>query len=123
MFSSIIKKFIGSKNERELKKLWPIVATVRTAEKLDALRLLTREDLPKKTEELRARVQAGATLESLLPEAFVVVIRACELLVGETMEMGKQVFTWNMIPFDVQILGGAVLHRGGIAEMKTGRKG
>ena len=115
-----INKLLGDPNEKELKKLWPIVRLVRDKEKDPAIRALTRETLPAKTDELKARVAAGESLDDLLPEAFAVAIRACELLVGHTTEIGKQTFTWNMVPFDVQILGGAVLHRGGISEMKTG---
>ncbi len=115
-----LNRLLGDPNEKELKKLWPIVRAVREKEKEPAIRALTRETLPAKTEELKARVAAGASLDDLLPEAFAIVLRACELLQGTTLEVGKQTFTWNMIPFDVQLLGGAVLHRGGIAEMKTG---
>ena len=115
-----INKLLGDPNEKELKKLWPIVRAVREAEKAPDIRALTRETLPAKTEELKAKVAAGASLDSLLSEAFAVVVRACELIQGETLGIGSQTLTWNMIPFDVQLLGGAVLHRGGIAEMKTG---
>jgi preprotein translocase subunit SecA len=115
-----INKLLGDPNEKELKKLWPIVRAVREAEKAADIRALTRETLPAKTEELKAKIAAGATLDEILPEAFAVVVRACELLQGETLGIGNQTLTWNMIPFDVQLLGGAVLHRGGIAEMKTG---
>ena len=115
-----INKLLGDPNEKELKKLWPVVAAVRAKEKDPAIRALTLEALPAKTEEMKNRVAAGESLDDLLPEAFAVAVRACELLVGHTTEIGKQTFTWNMVPFDVQILGGAVLHRGGISEMKTG---
>lgn len=115
-----INKLLGDPNEKELKKLWPIVRAVREAEKAADIRALTRETLPAKTEELKAKIAAGATLDDVLPEAFAVVVRACELIQGETLGIGTQTLTWNMIPFDVQLLGGAVLHRGGIAEMKTG---
>ncbi len=115
-----INRLLGDPNEKELKKLRPVVPQVRAIQQRVDIRALTRESLPAKTEELKKRVSAGETLDDLLPEAFAVAIRACELLVGETMEMGKQTLTWNMVPFDVQIMGGAVLHRRGIAEMKTG---
>lgn len=115
-----LNRLLGDPNERELKKLWPIVRKVREAGQRPDIRALTREDLPKKTQEFRDRISAGETTDDLLPEAFAVACRACELLVGEKMHIGRQEFTWNMIPFDVQVLGGIVLHRGGIAEMKTG---
>ena len=115
-----INKLLGDPNEKELKKLWPVVRQVREAEKVADIRALTRETLPAKTEELKKKIADGASLNDLLPEAFAVVVRACELLQGETLGIGSQTLTWNMVPFDVQLLGGAVLHRGAIAEMKTG---
>ncbi|QXD14492.1 preprotein translocase subunit SecA [Rhodocaloribacter litoris] len=59
-------------------------------------------------------------LEELLPEAFAVVKEACRRMVGKTWEAGGQTITWDMVPYDVQLLGGIVLHQGNIAEMKTG---
>jgi preprotein translocase subunit SecA len=123
-----LNKILGDPNKKQLKRLWPIVAQVREAEKDPAIQALTLEALPGKTQEMRdrikVRVDAGEdtqkVLNDFLPEAFAVGIRACELLQGKTMMIGKQEFTWNMVPFDVQILGGAALHRGAIAEMKTG---
>ncbi len=116
----VLTKILGDPNEKELKRLWPVVRQVREFEKRPEIQSLTREDLPKKTEELKAKVAAGMSLDEILPEAFAVVLKACDLLQGETMEIGKQTFTWNMRPYDVQILGGTALHRGMIAEMKTG---
>lgn len=119
-FIDQLNKLLGDPNERELKKLRPVVGKVRAIQQSAEIQALKREDLPKKTEELKAKVAAGTSLDDLLPEAFAVLIRACELLQGETMTIGKQEFTWNMVPFDVQIIGGAALHKGSIAEMKTG---
>jgi len=113
-----LNRLLGDPNEKELKKYRPFVPKVRKWQQEFAH--LTKEDLPKKTEEFKGRIAAGETVEDLLPEAFGLVIRACELLQGEKMVMGRQEFLWNMVPFDVQILGGAVLHKGNIAEMKTG---
>jgi len=115
-----LNRLLGDPNVKVVKRLWPEVKVVRDFAARPEIRALTREDLPKKTQELKERVAAGATLDSILPEAFAVHIRACELLQGEKMTMGRQEFEWNMVPFDVQIMGGIVLHRGNIAEMKTG---
>ena len=115
-----LNKLLGDPNEKELKKLWPYVRQIREREKQSDIQALTRETLPQKTEELKAKVKAGATLDDILPEAFAVACRACELLQGETATLGRQEFFWNMIPFDVQLLGGVALHKGMIAEMKTG---
>ncbi len=115
-----LNKLLGDPNKKELKKLAPVVRQVRDAAAKADIRALTITDLPKKTEEFKARVAAGESLDSILPEAFAVAIRGCELLVGKEMQIGQQVFRWDMIPFDVQILGGAALHKGCIAEMRTG---
>lgn len=119
-FLDSLNKLLGDPNEKELKKLRPVIKQVREAAAQPDIRALTRADLPKKTEELKAKIAAGMTLDEILPEAFAVHIRACELLQGEKATLGRQEFEWNMVPFDVQILGGAALHKGCIAEMKTG---
>ncbi|NOS67486.1 MAG: preprotein translocase subunit SecA [Candidatus Peribacteraceae bacterium] len=129
-FLDTLNKLLGDPNEKELKRLRPMIATVRQAEKDPAIRALTLADLPKKTAELKSRIQSEIAagkdvqkvLNDILPEAFAVAIRACELLKesGAKIQMGKQEFGWDMIPFDVQILGGVALHRGNIAEMRTG---
>ena len=105
MFSSLIKKFIGSKNERELKKLWPIVDKINSLEA--SVSSLSDEQLAKKTEEYKERCSKGESLDSLLPEAFAVCREASKRVLG-------------MRHFDVQLIGGMVLHSGKIAEMKTG---
>src|SRR5512133_566859 len=105
MFSSIIKKFIGSKNERELKKLWPIVAKINALE--SSVAALSDEQLREKTFQFKERCAKGEALDALLPEAFAV----CR-------EAGKRAL--GMRHFDVQLIGGMVLHSGKISEMKTG---
>ncbi len=121
-FFDVLNKILGDPNEKELRKLRPLVKQVRKAGEDPAIRALTLEGLPKKTQEFRDRIIKGETTDDLLPEAFAVAIRACELLKesGKKMQMGNQEFSWDMVPFDVQILGGIVLHRGCISEMKTG---
>ncbi|OFW09933.1 MAG: preprotein translocase subunit SecA [Acidobacteria bacterium RIFCSPLOWO2_02_FULL_67_36] len=102
---TVLAKVIGTQNERDLKRLRPIVAAIndRDAE----TRVLSDEQLREKTPAFRQRLAAGETLDDLLPEAFAVV-----------REAGRR--TLNMRHFDVQLIGGVVLHRGKIAEMKTG---
>ena len=124
----LLNKLLGDPNVRELKKLAPAVKKVKEAQKLDEIVNLKLEDVPKKTEEFRARVRdrvkdgedSEKVLNELLPEAFAVVVRTCELIKGKNVKLGKQEFVWDMVPYDVQILGGAVLHQGNITEMKTG---
>ncbi|MSO49572.1 MAG: preprotein translocase subunit SecA [Acidobacteria bacterium] len=105
MINTLLGKIIGTQNERELKRLWPLVATVNTLEA--PLASLSDSELRAKTETFKARLTQGESLDDLLPEAFAVV-----------REGGRRVL--NMRHFDVQLIGGMVLHGGRIAEMKTG---
>lgn len=81
---------------------------------------LTDQEIQDKTNEFKQRIQDGASLDSLLPEAFAVVKQACKRLVGTICKVKGQELTWNMVPYDVQFIGGIILHQGKIAEMKTG---
>ena len=105
MLGQLLAKVIGTQNERELKRLRPLVSAINALE--PGIRPLTDEQLRGKTAEFRQRVAAGEALGDLLPEAFAVV-----------REAGRRVL--NMRHFDVQLIGGMVLHSGRIAEMKTG---
>src|SRR6186997_2072238 len=105
MIGQLLAKVIGTQNEREIKRLRPRVAEINALE--PAIQALTDEQLRAKTAEFRERVAKGETLDDLLPEAFAVV-----------REAGRRVL--NMRHFDVQLIGGYVLHQGKIAEMKTG---
>jgi preprotein translocase subunit SecA len=105
MLGRIVKGLFGSKNERELKRLDPLVQQINELE--PGLQALSDEELRAKTDEFRARFAGGETLEDLLPEAFAVVRETSVRVLG-------------MRHFDVQLIGGVVLHQGKIAEMKTG---
>jgi preprotein translocase subunit SecA len=105
LLDKLLAKVIGTQNERELKRLAPIVAAISAKE--PDTQLLSDEELRARTAEFRLRFEQGETLDDLLPEAFAVV-----------REAGRR--TLNMRHFDVQLIGGIVLHRGKIAEMKTG---
>ncbi|MGB7218477.1 MAG: preprotein translocase subunit SecA, partial [Vicinamibacterales bacterium] len=105
LLDTILAKVFGTQNERELKRLRPIVGDVGALE--PALQVLSDEQLKAKTVEFRERLKGGQSIDDLLVEAFAVV-----------REAGRR--TLNMRHFDVQLIGGAVLHRGRIAEMKTG---
>jgi preprotein translocase subunit SecA len=118
MVSWILKKFLGSKNQREVKRIWPIVHRVNEFEA--EYQKLSEEQLRAKTDEFRKRLADGATLDDILPEAFAAVKNACRRLVGKEWPVRGQPYKWDMIPFDVQILGGIALHQGRIAEMATG---
>ncbi|WAF87061.1 preprotein translocase subunit SecA [Metapseudomonas otitidis] len=105
MFAPLLKKLFGSKNEREVKRMTKAVQAINALE--EQMVALSDEQLRAKTEEFKARVAKGETLDQILPEAFAVV-----------REAGKRVM--GMRHFDVQLIGGMTLHEGKIAEMRTG---
>ncbi|MDX2227380.1 MAG: preprotein translocase subunit SecA [Verrucomicrobiae bacterium] len=120
MLQWILKKIVGTKNQREVSKLWPRVQTINDFE--TAFQSLSEEALKAKTAEFRARYEKGETLDALLPEAFAVVKNACRRLTEAKTVASVRGYerVWNMIPFDVQLIGGMVLHSGRISEMATG---
>lgn len=105
MIASLIKKIVGTKNEREMKRIRPIVERVSSLE--ERYRGLTDDELRNQTHMFKERIEKGEDLDSILPEAYAVVREAAKR-------------TINMRHFDVQIIGGIVLHEGKIAEMATG---
>src|SRR4029453_6930620 len=104
---TLLAKVIGTANDRELKRIRPLVAEINSKEA--EIQRLSDDALRAKTAEFRERLGGGGgtTIDDLIPEAFAVV-----------REAGRRVL--NMRHFDVQLIGGIVLHRGKIAEMKTG---
>jgi preprotein translocase subunit SecA len=119
MIHKLINKILGDQNEKELKKIWPVVHKINKIEE-EYQQTLQENDILKKTEEFKNRLQKGETVNDLLPEAFALVKFACRKLVGKKWDVRGHEITWDIIPFDVQILGGIVLHQGKIAEMRTG---
>ena len=117
---NLLKALFGTRNDRELKKLWPIVHEINRIEAEYQAKNFADEDYPKMTESFKERVRNGESLDSILPEAYALVKNACRHLVGTTEDVCGHVLTWNMIPFDVQLIGGIVLHQGKISEMQTG---
>ncbi|MDO5473600.1 MAG: preprotein translocase subunit SecA [Phascolarctobacterium sp.] len=105
LLDSILKKIFGDPNEKELKQIRVIVDKINSLEK--SMESLSSANLAAKTSEFKVRLQKGETLDDLLPEAFAVVREASRRVTG-------------MRHFDVQMIGGVVLHRGKIAEMRTG---
>ncbi len=105
MFAPLLKKIFGSKNDREVKRMQKAVQAVSVLE--EQMIALSDEQLRGKTEEFKARIAKGETLDQLMPEAFAVA-----------REAGKRVM--GMRHFDVQLIGGMTLHEGKIAEMRTG---
>src|SRR4030066_1303987 len=105
MIGTLLGKVFGTKNEREMKRVWPMVEQVNSME--TQMTGLSDEQLREKTEEFRKKLEAGTSLDNILPEAFAVV-----------REVSRR--RLRMRHFDVPILGGIILHEGKIAEMKTG---
>ena len=105
MISRIIAKIVGSNNERQLKKMLPIIEQINAFE--PSIQSLTDEQLAHKAVEFRSQLAAGKHLDTILPEAFAVVREASFRTLGQRH-------------FDVQLMGGIVLHQGKISEMKTG---
>src|SRR4029453_1665897 len=105
MIQTILAKIVGTQNERDLKKLRPIVGQVGAFE--PTIAALSDDQLRGKTAEFRARLANGEALDDLLPEAFAVV-----------REAGRRLLQRRH--YDVQLIGGMVLHSGTLAEMKTG---
>jgi preprotein translocase subunit SecA len=118
MFKFLMEKIIGSRNDREIKKLWPIVEKINKI--YETYHSLKDEDLIKKTEEFEKRIRDGEDPFEILPEAFALVKEATRRLCGKKWEVTGHMWEWDMIPFDVQLLGAIVLFQGKIAEMKTG---
>jgi len=114
----LVKKIVGTKNDRDIKKLSPLVEEIKQIE--EGLHSLTEEQLQAKTAEFRKRVADGESLDDILPEAFAVVKNACRRLKGKTFDICGNDQEWVEVHYDVQLLGGIALHKGTITEMATG---
>ncbi|HID10417.1 MAG TPA: preprotein translocase subunit SecA, partial [Candidatus Latescibacteria bacterium] len=143
MLSKVLTKVFGSKYERDIKRLRPIVAQIN--ELYEQFHSLSDEQMREKTRSFMARIEEERgqirwemegedpeevekavkrrqeeTLDEILPEAYALVKEACRRLVGQKWEVRGREMSWDMIPYDVQIMGAIVLHEGKIAEMATG---
>src|SRR5437773_1623754 len=125
MISFIVKKFIGSKNEREVRRVRPLVAQINVLEA--ELQKLPEEALREKTakwkdelSKIEDKQELARRLTEILPEAFAVVKNGCRRLCGQEITVRSHPLKWEMVPFDVQLIGGYGLHSGRIAEMATG---
>jgi len=140
---SIFTKLFGTKHGRDIKKIMPIIEEIN--QYYEEYRSLTDEELKSKTDEFKQRIEKKRdevknsnpecedeeleelireaeddVLDEILPEAFAAVKEVCRRLMGKTWEVCGQKIEWDMIPFDVQLVGAIVLHQGKIAEMATG---
>ncbi|MDP6966750.1 MAG: preprotein translocase subunit SecA, partial [Candidatus Marinimicrobia bacterium] len=145
MAGGLLKNMFGSKSEREIKNLFPIVDGINTI--YESLSSKSDEELVARTHQFQAQIREKSeeaeevgkaeglveeqldkhvfnaeqeVLETILPEAFAMVKEICRRMMGESWKIVGQPITWEMIPYDVQLIGAVVLHRGKVTEMKTG---
>src|ERR1700676_3961695 len=125
MVSWILRKVLGSKNQREVKRIRPLTEKINRLEQ--EFQALTEDQLREKTAQWKKDLaniddpdELNRRLFEILPDAFALVKNAARRLCGKTILVCDQQIVWNMIHFDVQLIGGIVLHEGKIAEMATG---
>jgi len=114
----LLAKIFGSRQQRDMRRYAPRLSGIH--QHSAGLEALSDEELRGKTDEFRKRLAEGETLADLLDEAYAVVKEACRRLVGRSWDVAGQTVSWEMVPYDVQLVGGMVLHEGRIAEMATG---
>lgn len=113
-----LKKIFGTAQERLVKKYFKIVPSINAWEQ--KYQSLTDDELRAKTVEFKKRYQQGESLDALLPEAYAAVKNACRRLCGVEVHVFGYDQKWDMVPYDVQLVGGIAMHYGSIAEMQTG---
>ncbi|OGS34219.1 MAG: preprotein translocase subunit SecA [Elusimicrobia bacterium RIFOXYB2_FULL_49_7] len=118
MITRLLTAIFGSKHDRFVKNVKPLVEEINRH--FDSYSSLTDEQLREKTAAFKARIEQGETLDQLLPEAFGVAKEACRRMCGKSWKVVGQEVGWEMVPYDVQLMGGIALHQGKIAEMATG---
>ena len=115
---SLLKKVFGTAQSRQVKKYFKIVEKINTVE--EEFQKLSDDELKAKTQELRQRAEDGQSMDELLVEAYAVVKNTCRRLVGSEIHVSGYNQKWDMIPYDVQLVGAISMHYGSIAEMQTG---
>ncbi len=119
MLRRILSKIIGDPNEKFIKSLQSTVDLINEFE-LQYQKDLKDENFVDKTNEFKKRILDGQSIDDILPEAFALVKNACRRLNGKSWKVRDREKVWDMVPYDVQLIGGITLHQGKIAEMKTG---
>ena len=114
----IMNKLTWDYNKKQIKSVMPLVESINDI--YESRHDLSNEEIQAKTGELRERLSAWETMDDILPEAFATVKQACRRLVGQIFPTKWEEATWNMIPYDVQLIGGIMLHKWHVAEMRTG---
>jgi len=118
MLSGILNRVFGTKQDREVKRLTPLVDKIN--EWYQSYEKISEQDIKNKTLEFKKRISDGASEKEILPEAYGLVKEACRRMVGRSWMIDGRMQVWNMIPYDVQLMGAIVLAEGKIAEMATG---
>ncbi|MEJ2054077.1 MAG: preprotein translocase subunit SecA [Calditrichaceae bacterium] len=118
MITKIVTSIFGTKHDRDLKKLWPLVDEIN--QHFESYEKLSDGQIQAKTDEFKERIENGETTDDILPEAFALIKQACKRMLGKTWKIVGRDVTWDMVPYDVQLIGGIILHQGKIAEMATG---
>lgn len=114
----LLKKIFGTAQDRKIKKYFKIVAEINRWDQ--QYQSLTDDQLRGKTTEFRNRLQSGETLDQILPEAYATVKSACRRLCGTQVHVSGYDQQWDMVPYDVQLVGAIAMHHCAIAEMQTG---
>jgi len=113
-----IKKIFGTAQSRLIRKYSKIVRQVNQFD--EQYKSLSDEELKSKTEQFKQRLLDGESIDALLPEAYAVVKNACRRLCGSDVHVSGYTQKWDMVPYDVQIIGAIAMHYGAISEMQTG---
>jgi len=118
MIGKLITRVFGTKRERDVRLLQPLVDEINGH--FESYRDLSEDALREKTDDFRRRLAGGETTDDILPEAFAAVKDACRRLLGRSWHVCGMRTEWNMVPYDVQLMGAIILYQGKIAEMATG---
>jgi len=113
-----LKKIFGTAQDRKVKKYFKVVSEINAWD--EKFKPLSDEQIKCKTDEFRERFQKGEPLDSMLPEAYAVVKNACRRFCGTRVDVSGYHQQWDMVPYDVQLVGGIAMHNCAIAEMQTG---
>lgn len=113
-----LKKLFGSAQERTVKKYFQLIKAIHAAE--EKLHGLSDQELRAKTDEFKQRIKNGESVDDLMIEAYAVVKNACRRLSGTEIHVSGYDQRWDMVPYDVQLVGAIAMHKGSIAEMQTG---
>lgn len=114
----LIKKIFGTAQSRQVQKYKKIVEIVNSWD--EKFKSLSDSEIRAKTQEFQERIEKGASLDDILPEAFAVIKNVCRRMVGNDIHISGYNQKWDMVPYDVQIIGALAIHYGSVAEMQTG---